>query len=56
MTIVVEGFRWALLGSTASASEAPAWIYALSLCVMAVVLVSGLIYFRTTERTFADIV
>ncbi len=56
MTAVVEGFRWALLGQAAPASQTSGWIFALSLVIVAVVLVSGLIFFRSTERTFADIV
>jgi len=56
MTLVVEGFRWSLFGAGSSAAQAPTWIYALSLVVIAVVLVTGLMFFRRTERTFADIV
>lgn len=56
MTIVVEGFRWALLGQAAPASSTGPWILALSLLGVIVVLVSGLLFFRHTERTFADIV
>jgi lipopolysaccharide transport system permease protein len=56
MTAVVEGFRWALLGPDAPVAQTPAWIYAFSIGVLIVVQISGLIYFRTTERTFADVV
>ena len=56
MTAVVEGFRWALLGPAAPVYQTPGWMYAVSLSVLAIVLITGLIYFRTTERTFADIV
>jgi lipopolysaccharide transport system permease protein len=56
MTAVVEGFRWALLGDKAPAAQTSGLTFILSLGVMAVVLVSGLIFFRRTERTFADIV
>lgn len=56
MTAVVEGFRWALLGPAAPVVQTPAWIYACSIGVLIVVQISGLIYFRTTERTFADVV
>lgn len=51
MTGVVEGFRWALLGQAP-----PGRLFALSVTITTVVLVSGLVYFRRTERTFADIV
>jgi lipopolysaccharide transport system permease protein len=52
MAGVVEGFRWAILG-TAS----PSWgLMAVSSLVVVVLLVSGLLYFRRLERTFADVV
>ncbi|MFH1919419.1 MAG: ABC transporter permease [Planctomycetota bacterium] len=52
MAGVVEGFRWALLGN-ASVS-----VPLLSASVVAVLflLASGLVFFRRTEKTFADIV
>lgn len=51
MAGVIEGFRWALLGTTA-----PEWeLIAVSATVVAVLLVGGLIYFRRLERTFADV-
>jgi lipopolysaccharide transport system permease protein len=56
MTAVVEGFRWALLGGAAPASQAAPWVLAVSLAIVIVVLVSGLFYFRSTERTFADVI
>ena len=56
MTLVVEGFRWALLGQAMPTLQSSGWLFALSLGVLAFVLVSGLVYFRSTERTFADIV
>lgn len=49
---VVEGFRWALLGK-ASPDLGP---MALSLSIVSMMLVGGLVYFRRTERTFADII
>ena len=55
MTSVVSGFRWALLGPASSVQSSPI-VYVLSLVTTAVVLISGLIYFRRTERTFADII
>lgn len=49
---VIEGFRWALLGKSS-----PNWTAMLiSAVVTAVVLVTGLYYFRKTEKTFVDIV
>lgn len=53
MTGVVEGFRWALLGSQASA---PTAMLAVSAGVAILLLVSGLFFFRRTERRFADMV
>jgi lipopolysaccharide transport system permease protein len=50
MTGVVEGFRWALIGTQAT----PGPVLAISTVVALVVLVSGLFYFRNMERTFAD--
>ncbi len=52
MTGVVEGFRWALLGS--SAGPGP-WM-AVSAAVILVLLTSGLYYFRRMEKSFADVV
>ena len=52
MAGVVEGFRWALLGS----DTAPGPIIALSSFVALVLFIGGAFYFRRLERTFADIV
>jgi len=56
MTGVVEGFRWALLGARLADAQAPGPLFAASVLISLAVLVSGVIFFRTTERTFADIV
>ncbi len=56
MTGVVEGFRWALLGNNMTDVSAPGPIFAISVAITLVVLVSGVIFFRNTERTFADII
>ena len=50
MAGVVNGFRWALLGK----GNAPDSLVAISTGIALLVLVSGLIYFRNMERTFAD--
>jgi lipopolysaccharide transport system permease protein len=50
MAGVVDGFRWALLGT----ADAPGGLTAVSAAVTLVILVSGVHYFRRTERTFAD--
>jgi lipopolysaccharide transport system permease protein len=52
MAGVVEGFRWALLG-TANASGP---MLLVSIAVVLVLLVGGLYYFRRMEKTFADVV
>ncbi len=52
MTGVVEGFRWALLGT----ARPPALIVAVSATIVVVLLAGGLFYFRRMERTFADLV
>jgi lipopolysaccharide transport system permease protein len=52
MAGVVEGFRWALLGT----NSAPGPIIAVSSTVAVLILVSGAFYFRRMERTFADFV
>ncbi|WP_182864990.1 ABC transporter permease [Rhodopirellula sp. JC639] len=52
MVGVIEGFRWALLGSVQ-----PNWgTMGISMLVLLVVLVSGVAYFRKVETTFADII
>ena len=51
MVGVVEGFRWALLGSRTP----PGPIVVVSSLVALAVLVSGSFYFRRMEKTFADI-
>jgi lipopolysaccharide transport system permease protein len=52
MVGVVEGFRWALLGK-----EAPDFgIMLVSGLAVLALLLGGLVYFRRTERTFADLV
>lgn len=50
MTGVVEGFRWALLGS----GSGPTGLLAVSVTISLIALVGGLYYFRRMERTFAD--
>jgi len=52
MAGVVEGFRWALLGT----ETAPGPIVFVSTLVAIGLLVSGAYYFRRMEKTFADVV
>ena len=52
MAGVVEGFRWALLGTDTQ----PGPMIAVSSLVAVVILVSGAFYFRRMEKNFADVV
>jgi lipopolysaccharide transport system permease protein len=51
MVGVVEGFRWALLGT----NTAPGPVIIVSSLVTFLLLVSGAFYFRRLEKTFADV-
>ena len=51
MAGVIEGFRWSLLGS-----NPPSQYAFLSFALVAVLLLSGLLYFKRVERVMADIV
>ena len=52
MAGVIEGFRWALLGK-----ESPDFgVVAISVVMVLALLIPGIIYFKYTERTFADLV
>jgi lipopolysaccharide transport system permease protein len=50
MVGVVEGFRWALLGT----ATRPAPVIAVSAVMALLLLITGALYFRSMERTFAD--
>ena len=52
MVGVVEGFRWALLGT----QTAPGPIVIVSLLAALAILIGGAFYFRRMEKTFADLV
>jgi lipopolysaccharide transport system permease protein len=52
MVGVVEGFRWALLGT----NTAPGPMIIMSACASLVLLSGGAYYFKRAERTFADVV
>lgn len=51
MAGVIEGFRWALLGT-----NPPSSLLAVSVIVVAALLVSGAFYFRRMEKIFADVI
>jgi lipopolysaccharide transport system permease protein len=53
MVGVIDGFRWAVLGGE-SRLYMPGFI--LSLVLVTLVFVSGVIYFRRTEKSFADVI
>jgi lipopolysaccharide transport system permease protein len=51
MAGVIQGFRWALLGAAP-----PDELMVASVAIVAILLVSGLYYFKRMEKTFADVV
>ena len=53
MVGAIDGFRWAILGGNA-ALYWPGFV--VSLGITALLLVTAIRYFRTVERTFADII
>jgi lipopolysaccharide transport system permease protein len=52
MAGVVEGFRWALLGT----STAPGPIISVSAVAAVLIFMGGMFYFRRMEDTFADVI
>jgi homopolymeric O-antigen transport system permease protein len=53
MVGVIDGFRWSLLGGSVQLY----WPgFALSMLLIAMLLVGGIAYFRRTERTFVDVI
>lgn len=53
MVGVIDGFRWAILGGSHELNYPS---LAVSCAVIAVLLVTGISYFRKTERSFADVI
>ena len=53
MVGVIDGFRWAILGGNTQLYW-PGFL--LSLFLVLVILITGIIYFRKTEKTFADVI
>ena len=53
MVGVIEGFRWSLLGGRGALSTPG---LAISIVVVAALLITGIRHFRRTERTFADLI
>jgi lipopolysaccharide transport system permease protein len=52
MVGVVEGFRWALLGSTSGIDA----MFGVSVLAVAGVLGGGVLYFQSVQQTFADVI
>lgn len=53
MVAVIDGFRWAIIGGDAKIY----WPgFAVSFGLMITLLVTGVLYFRKTEKTFADVI
>jgi lipopolysaccharide transport system permease protein len=53
MVGVIDGFRWAILGDQQSIY----WPgFALSVAMVAMIIFTGIWYFRKTERSFADVI
>ena len=52
MVGVVEGFRWALLGTETKPGRDHTRVFGGGLMI----LIGGLFYFRRMEKTFADVV
>lgn len=53
MVGVIDGFRWSILGKV-TAFYWPGFL--LSFALVALILMTGVAYFRRTERTFADVI
>jgi len=53
MVGVIDGFRWAILGGSTTLDWAG---FSLSIVLVVVLLITGVMYFRRTEKTFADVI
>ena len=53
MAGVIDGFRWCVLGG---ASPILGWRFLISLAVVVALAISGFLFFRKTERGFADVI
>lgn len=53
MVGVIDGFRWAILGGKAHLYW-PGFI--VSLVLVLIIMISGVVFFRKTERSFADVI
>lgn len=53
MVGVIDGFRWCILGGSAPLHMTG---FALSVAISVVLLIVGIVYFRRTEKSFADVI
>ena len=53
MVGVIDGFRWCVLGGASPLSR---WTFVVSLSIVIVTAMSGFLFFRKTERSFADVI
>ena len=53
MVAVVDGFRWAISGGNTAFNPEE---LIMSVCVVAILCVTGVMHFRKTEKTFADVI
>ena len=53
MAGVIDGFRWALLGSSSTLNRDA---LLLSTGIILIMLLSGFLFFRKTEKSFADVI
>jgi len=53
MVGVIDGFRWAVIGDVMKINV-PA--FAVSLAITALIFITGVMYFRKTEKKFADVI
>src|SRR5271166_1656626 len=53
MVGIIDGFRWSLLGAQ---NRLDLQALTISIIEVAAILISGVLYFRRTERTFADVI
>ena len=52
MVGVIQGFRWSLIGDAPPSLE----MIGMGLIAILILLPTGLVYFKATERTFADVI
>jgi lipopolysaccharide transport system permease protein len=53
MVAVIDGFRWAISGGNTAFNPEE---LIMSVCVVAILCVTGVMHFRKTEKTFADVI